>query len=80
MTNQLDKTLIDRSNTIDAVAVSEGLFDFAEDSKLMHYNEIVKTNYRVHVLGINIEDYFNKILSFLDEINYVKLNLEKVTR
>ena len=65
------------SNPIDLIAVSEGLIDFVEGSKLIPHNEIVWSNHRAYIIDINLEDYFNKEMSSWDNINYVNLDPAK---
>ena len=44
---------------IDLIAVSEGLIEFVEGSKLIHHNEIIFSDHRAYIIDINIEEYFN---------------------
>ena len=60
---QLDKTYINRLKAIDSIAVSEGLIEFVESSKLIYHNEIIFSDHRAYIVDINIEEYFNNQMS-----------------
>ena len=51
--SKLDKTYVHWSSPIDSIVVSEGLIEFVEESKLITYNEILWSNYRVTIIDIN---------------------------
>ena len=55
---------MNRPSTIDIVTVLEGLFNFAEESKWVDQAKIVNTNYRVCVVDVSIEDYFDEVLGY----------------
>ena len=44
---------------MDSIAVSEGLIEFVEGSKLIYHNKITFSDHRAYIMDINIEDYFN---------------------
>ena len=59
----LDKTYVYRSNPIDALAVSEGLIDCSEGSKLLTCSEVARTNYRAYLVDVDIGEHFNEDFS-----------------
>ena len=62
------------SNTIDTIAASEGLIDFIEQLKLLAHDEILPSDYRVHTVDINLEDYFNEELNYWDKMHHIRLD------
>ena len=70
----MDNTEERGSKPIDTIAVSYGISEYIEGSKLIECNDIIFTNHRSYIIDINIEDYFNDQLSSWDEINRVMLN------
>ena len=45
---------------MDAVAVSRGLMRFVKGSLLNECCDIVITDHRLHVVDVNLEDYFDQ--------------------
>ena len=72
--DQLDKTYINGSNAIDAIAMSEGILEHVEGSILLSYAEIVSSDHRPHIVDANMEDYFNEELNYWDNINRSQLD------
>ena len=48
---------------IGTIAASYSLIEYVKGCKLLEYNEIMVSDHRVHVIDMNLEDYFNKQLS-----------------
>ena len=65
------------SRLIDSIAVSEGLVEFIQGSKLLPYNEIVWSDYRDYAIDVNFEEYFNVEMSRWDKANHVILDPAK---
>ena len=74
-TNELDKTEVNGTKAIDTIAASYSVIEYVEGCKLLEYNEIVVSDYRVCIIDVNLEDYFNEQLSQWDEINRIMINL-----
>ena len=58
--NALDKTYAHRSNRIDSIALSEGIMEYEEGTKLLEYNNIVFADHRAYLLDVNMEEYFDE--------------------
>ena len=59
----LDKIYIRGSKYIDSVAITQNLLDFVEESKLLEANEVTISDYRALLIDINLEEYFEEIIS-----------------
>ena len=62
------------SNDIDAIATSEGIIECVEGSALLSHAEVVNSDHRAYLVETNLEGYFNKDLSYWDDINHSKLD------
>ena len=71
---EMDKTYINGSNSIDTIAVSEGIMEYVEGVKLIAHNEIVTMDHRAYVVDINMEEYFSDEFSQWDAINHAMLD------
>ena len=74
---EMDKTYVHGSNPIDTIAMSEGLLEYVEGSKLLSHNEIVNTDHRAYVVDVNLEGYFEDEMSSWDDVNHTTLNPSK---
>ena len=74
---ELDKTCKNGSKLIDSIAVTSGIIEYVEGYELINYNDIAETDHRVHMIDINVEDYFKEELNVWNKINNVILNQAK---
>ena len=58
MITQLDKTYKRGSRAIDSIAALFGIMQYIEGYKLLEYNKIVESDYRVYMIDVAIEEYF----------------------
>ena len=58
--NELDKTEVNGTKAIDIIAASYCLMKYVEEYKLLEYNKIVVSDYRVYTIDVSLEDYFNE--------------------
>jgi len=77
--NGIDDSKLNRTNKkgslpIDAIAASEGIFDYIEGCKMLSYAEIVDLDHRSYVIDINFEEYFKDNFSYWNKINKVLLD------
>ena len=73
----MDLTFIRGSKYIDSIAATYNLLDFIEESKLLEAYEIIFTDYRLFIINMNMERYFDDQLSIWDKIKKRKLNLAR---
>ena len=60
---ELDCTYIGGSRYTDSIEGTQNILDFVEGSKLLEANEITILDYHAFVININMESYFEEILS-----------------
>jgi len=61
--NNLDKTYIRGLKCIDSVAITQNLLDLIKGSKLLEANKVTKSDHRVLLIDINLEEYFKETMS-----------------
>jgi len=59
--DKLDKTYINRSILINAIVATNRILEYIEGYKLLGYNEIVCSDYRVYIVDIVLEEYFRTV-------------------
>jgi len=74
---KLDHIYREETKYIDVIPISENLSEYLEKSKLFEIHEIVNTDYRGHIIDMNLEEFFKKKFSTWDRIDKKVLDLNK---
>ena len=61
--NEIDNTHITGSKLINSIAVLNNLIEYIEGCKLIKAREILIDNYRLYIIDLNLERYFNEQMS-----------------
>jgi len=73
----MDHIEVRGSTLIDTIAMSHGVMEYVEGSRLMECNEIIFTDHRAYIVDINLNNYFDDQISEWDQINRVVLSLSR---
>ena len=60
----IDKININRSWPIDSIAITVGILEYVEGSKLLGNNDVVFSDHRLYLIDVNLEEYFNDQFSY----------------
>ena len=52
-----------RLQSIDSIAVTQGILEYIEECTLLSHNEIIPSNHRAYMVDINMEEYFQDYIS-----------------
>ena len=76
--NNWDSTCTRGKKCINLVVATIGLLLFIDRSKMINYSEILLSDYRGHIIDIEVEDYFQMISFEIDKVDNSRLNSRKL--